>query len=109
MKTIISIVEKFIKDNKLICYGGTAINNILPKEDQFYDLSREIPDYDFFSPDAKNDAKKLADIYGNLGYSDVEAKAGQHFGTFNVFVIYWSLYIFLKNWIHLKKKLNLVE
>ena len=29
---IINIVENFIKKNKLICYGGTAINNILPKD-----------------------------------------------------------------------------
>ena len=32
---IISIVEDFLKSKKLICYGGTAINNILPVEDQF--------------------------------------------------------------------------
>ena len=51
IKEIISIVEKFIIDNQLICYGGTAINNILPIKDQFYDKSSELPDYDFFSPD----------------------------------------------------------
>ena len=34
---IINIVENFLRKKKLICYGGTAINNILPKEDQFYD------------------------------------------------------------------------
>ena len=36
IKRIISIVENFIRNNKLVCYGGTAINNILPKQDQFY-------------------------------------------------------------------------
>ena len=49
INTIISIVEDFIRENSLICYGGTAINNILPYEDQFYDKSIELPDYDFFS------------------------------------------------------------
>ena len=34
---IIQIVEDFIKQKKLICYGGSAINNILPDDDQFYD------------------------------------------------------------------------
>lgn len=48
VKEIISIVEHFLRDKKLVCYGGTAINNILPEEDQFYDKSIEIPDYDFF-------------------------------------------------------------
>jgi len=86
IKEIIKIVEIFIRDNKLICYGGTAINNILPKHDQFYDKSIEIPDYDFFSPDALNDAKKLADVYYKKGFTEVEAKAGIHHGTFKVFV-----------------------
>ena len=34
-KDINLTVENFIRTNKLICYGGTAINNILPVEDQF--------------------------------------------------------------------------
>ena len=48
IKTILNIVENFIKDKSLICYGGTAINNILPIEDQFYNKNTQIPDYDFF-------------------------------------------------------------
>ena len=83
---IIQIVEQFIKQKKLICYGGTAINNILPKYDQFYDKEVEIPDYDFFSMDALNDAKELADIYYKKGYNEIEAKAGVHKGTYKVFV-----------------------
>jgi ribosomal protein S18 len=86
IKDIISIVEKFLRSKKLICYGGTAINEILPKEVQFYNRDIEIPDYDFYSPDAMNDAKELADIYYKKGYSEVEAKAGVHFGTYKVFV-----------------------
>jgi hypothetical protein len=86
IKKMISIVEDFIKVKNLICYGGTAINNILPVEDQFYDKDVEIPDYDFFTPDALNDAKELANIYFKNGYTDVEAKSGQHHGTYKVFV-----------------------
>ena len=83
---IIKIVETFLIRKKLVCYGGTAINNILPTDDQFYDKSIEIPDYDFFSPNAMKDAKELADIYYKEGYDEVEAKAGQHYGTYKVFV-----------------------
>tara|TARA_B110000285_G_scaffold110119_1_gene125047 strand:+ start:3276 stop:4688 length:1413 start_codon:yes stop_codon:yes gene_type:complete len=86
VKKIISIVERFIKDKKLICYGGTAINNILPKEDQFYDLNIEIPDYDFYSDKALEHTKELADIYVKEGFEEVEAKAGMHYGTYKVFV-----------------------
>ena len=88
IKKIISIVEEYIKKKKFICYGGTAINNILPKEDQFYDKEAEIPDYDFFSYNAIEDAKELADIYVQHGFTDVEAKSGQHYGTYKVFVNY---------------------
>jgi len=88
VKEIITIVENFIKKKNLICYGGTAINNILPIEDQFYDKDVEVPDYDFFTPDALDDAKELADLYYQRGYTEVEAKSGQHHGTYKVFVNY---------------------
>ena len=86
VKNIISILEDFLKQKRLVCYGGTAINNILPLEDQFYDKNIEIPDYDFYSPDALSDAKELADIYYKAGFQEVEAKAGVHHGTYKVFV-----------------------
>ena len=81
-----TIVTDFIKRKGLIPYGGIAINNILPKDDQFYDEETDIPDYDFFSPNAMDDAKELADIYHSKGFEQIEAKAGQHFGTYKVFV-----------------------
>ena len=84
VQKMIEIVEKFLKDKKLICYGGTAINNILPAEDQFYNKAVEFPDYDCYSPDAMVHAKELADIYSLAGYDNVLAKAGMHHGTFKV-------------------------
>jgi len=86
VKDMIKIVETFLRDKKCICYGGTAINNILPKSVQFYNRDIEIPDYDFFSPNALKDAKELANIFYNAGYKDVEAKSGVHIGTYKVFV-----------------------
>ena len=87
IEKIINTVEEFLRNEKLICYGGTAINNILPEEDQFYNRDLEIPDYDFYSANALEDAKELADIYAKE-FDDVEAKAGVHFGTYKVFVNY---------------------
>ena len=86
IQEIISIVESFLRSKKLMCYGGTAINNILPEKDQFYNKDIEFPDYDFFSPNALNDAKELANIYYEKGFEQVEAKAGSHHGTYKVFV-----------------------
>lgn len=91
VQKIIDIVEEFIKRKKLICYGGTAINNILPEEDRFYDREVELPDYDFFSINALDDAKELANIYYKKGFIDVEAKSGQHYGTYKVFVNYMAV------------------
>jgi len=88
VRKIIEIVESFIRKKDVICYGGTAINNILPVDDQFYNKDVEIPDYDFFTKNALEDAKELADIYFKSGYTDVEAKSGQHYGTYKVFVNY---------------------
>ena len=86
IQQIVKIVEDFLKVKKLICYGGTAINNLLPISDQFYRKDIELPDYDFYSMDAVNHAKELADIYYKLGFEEVEAKAGQHYGTYKVYV-----------------------
>jgi len=38
-----------------------------------------------------NDAKELADIYYRAGFSDVEAKAGVHYGTYKVFVNFFQI------------------
>lgn len=86
VQEIILIVEKFLIKTQRVCYGGTAINNILPEDDQFYDKSVELPDYDFFSPEPLQDSKDLADTFYKLGFKEVEAKAGMHAGTFKVFV-----------------------
>ena len=60
VKTMIYILEEFLIKTKCICYGGTAINNILPQDAQFYDREIEVPDYDFYSPTAMEHAKDLA-------------------------------------------------
>jgi hypothetical protein len=88
VKRIIKVVEKFMRNKPVICYGGTAINNILPKNAQFYNFTSEIPDYDFYSANAMDDAIELANIYYKNGFTNVEAKAGVHFGTYKVFVNY---------------------
>jgi hypothetical protein len=90
MKKINSILLAFIKKNKCIVYGGTAINAILPKNDQFYEYDFELPDFDFFSPDAMKIAKELADVYSR-NFTEVEARSGIHAGTFKVFVNNYSI------------------
>lgn len=87
IKKMMDIVHKFVQKEKVLCYGGTAINNILSKENQFYDPKYDIPDYDFFSMTPQEDCKKLARIL-KKEFNDVEAKPGVHLGTFKVFCNY---------------------
>lgn len=86
VKKIIGAVERFLREKKLVCYGGTAINSILPEKYRFYNNDIEVPDYDFYSPNALEDSKELADIFFKMGYNEVESKSGSHPGTFKVFV-----------------------
>ena len=86
VKEMIRLLEQFLIRKKCVCYGGTAINNILHKHAQFYDREIEIPDYDFYTPNALEDAKELADIYHKNGFYYTEAKSGIHYGTFKVYV-----------------------
>ena len=88
IKKVMRIVERFIQTHRVMCYGGTAINNLLPKEDQFYDFSVDIPDYDFYSETPQVHAAKLADRIANAGFNSVEVRPGVHAGTFKVFADY---------------------
>jgi len=88
IKKVMKIVERFIQTHRTMCYGGTAINNLLPREDQFYDFSVDIPDYDFYSETPQVHAAKLADRIANAGFNSVEVKPGMHMGTFKVFADY---------------------
>jgi len=85
IKKSVEIVEEFLKSNKVLCYGGTAINNLLPEKERFYRKGRDIPDYDFFSVTPQEHAMALADKLHKSGVEYVEVKPGVHFGTFKVF------------------------
>jgi hypothetical protein len=84
-KTSLGIVEKFLKTHPVLCYGGTAINNLLPAKDRFYDPKVEVPDYDFFSKTPQAHSVMIANQLKRHGIKEVEVKPGMHLGTFKVF------------------------
>ena len=88
VKQIIRIVEDFLKSTQVLCYGGTAINNLLPPKDRFYDPEYDIPDYDFYSKEPQLHALRLADKYSKAGFKSVEVKPGVHLMTYKVFVFF---------------------
>jgi hypothetical protein len=91
VKRAISILEDFLREKQLVCYGGQSINEELPENKRFYNKEIDMPDYDFYSPHALRHAKELADKYAKKGYTNVEAKSGTHHGTFKVFVDYTGI------------------
>ena len=81
------IVEAFLKKARTLCYGGTAINNLLPEKDRFYGPT-ETPDYDFFTETPQEHGVELSDQLSKVGIESVELKPGVHMGTFKVFADY---------------------
>ena len=88
VKNIFKIIEEFIASHKMMIYGGTAINNILPSKLRFYNTDIDVPDYDVFSPNALEDVKEMCDLFYEKGYKNVEAKTANHVGTYKVYVNY---------------------
>jgi hypothetical protein len=88
VRETLRIVKEFIQAKRVLCYGGTAINNLLPKEDRFYDPNYDVPDYDFYSEKPQVHALELADIFYSRGFRNIEVKPGAHLMTFKVFVDY---------------------
>jgi hypothetical protein len=91
IKKMLHILEKFLSKGKNICYGGIALNAVLPNKMKFYDFDSELPDYDFFSRDALKDTIELCDLYHRAGFKDVEGRSGVNHGTFKVFVNYVAI------------------
>jgi hypothetical protein len=84
----IEIVERFLRKRKRVCYGGQAINSLLPKAKKFYDEKYDVPDYDFFTPNSNGDVEELISMLEKEGFSEVNKKVGIHEGTIKVYVNY---------------------
>ena len=86
LRFALEIVERFLKKKKRVCYGGTAINAQLPKEMKFYSDTKDLPDYDFFTPNLYGDIKELMEDLQRSGFEDVQERVGVHEGTKKILV-----------------------
>ena len=82
----IGIVESFLKRKHRLCYGGQAINAHLPQSVKFYNKKKNVPDYDFFTPDKDGDISIIVSKLRNKGFTEIYVREGMHSGTFKVFV-----------------------
>jgi hypothetical protein len=82
----LDIIGDFLRKKGRVCYGGTAINAILPRGLKFYDPQKELPDYDFFTPDPETDIKEIVKDLQQAGFPDVVERVGIHEGTHKIMV-----------------------
>lgn len=80
-----ALVKKFIEDNKLILYGGMAIDGALRlRGDKIYP-DDNIPDYDFYSPENVEHSYALADILYHKGLDEARSINALHMETMRVY------------------------
>ena len=91
LQRALDVVEDFLRVKGRPCYGGMAINAHLPKPAQFYDLTKVLPDYDFFSAEAEADAHELRRRMVEEGLPAPAVRPGMHEGTFKVYVDYTAV------------------
>jgi len=104
LRRALGIVEDFLRKKKRVCYGGMAINAHLPAKLKFYDFTKVLPDYDFFTPEPEEDIKDLQDIFRSSGFKNVAARLGMHEGTTKIFVNYTAVadITYIPNWLFYK-------
>jgi hypothetical protein len=81
----LTIVENMIRTKRLVVYGGTALNAVLPERSQFYDPEYDLPDWDFFSDDPIPVAMDIADRVVKKTGSEASVGTAAHQGTYKVF------------------------
>lgn len=91
LRKAIHIVEVFLRRFNRVCYGGQAINAQLPIKDQFYNSELSLPDYDFFTPDAKSDTEALIDEFKAAGYTEISKRIGIHEGTIKIYINFTAI------------------
>jgi len=85
-KPIFDIAFKFLeeKKNKVLFYGGFALNSVLPMNLRFYE-KKTLPDVDVFSYDAQNLARSIVESYKKDKHIASFSK-GLHDNTWKVMV-----------------------
>jgi hypothetical protein len=81
------IIENFIKEKKLILYGGLAIDMLIKKNSKlhYYD-EYDLKDYDVFSTNFIDDSNDLANILSSNGYKKIAIKTGITGKTRKIFI-----------------------
>ena len=102
LRMALGIVEAFLRRTHRLCYGGMAINSHMPKFLKFYDFSKSLPDYDFFTPTPEEDTDLLVRALKGAGFQEVISRIGMHEGTSKIFVNFVGIadITFMPQWMY---------
>ena len=82
-----NIIKKFIIENKLILYGGSAIDILLPTDKKIYNKTETLFDYDVYSCNAYEYGIKLVQLLTKHKYKYVQLReAAFTQNTFKIFI-----------------------
>lgn len=82
---LFSQAVKFLKKEKVLMYGGSAINDLMPKKLKFYE-PMSLPDIDIFALNAEQVAARIVKRFEDKGYQYCGFKEALHENTYKVFV-----------------------
>ena len=97
---LVDLLLSFIKDKKLVLYGGMAINqyvderfNLYPNEKSnvMIDMDSIFPDFDVFSMNAFDDAKQFITLLKKKGFSKLSIKRAKHDDTWKINVNHFQI------------------
>lgn len=80
-----AIALKVLRRHKVLLYGGTAINDLMPKKFKFY-AEKELPDIDIFCTDHLPIADDLLTTFAKQGYTLSTITEALHPGTYKIII-----------------------
>jgi hypothetical protein len=75
----------FLKKEKILMYGGNAINDLMPKRLKFYE-EMSLPDIDIFAVNGKKLAARIVKKFQDRGFQYCGFKEALHENTYKVFI-----------------------
>ena len=86
-ESIRKIIFDFIRKNKRLIYGGTAIDFWLRKKKENLSIYKDFPgDIEFYSPEPMKDTYLLCNELYESGYINILGREAMHKNTFSIFV-----------------------
>jgi hypothetical protein len=87
-KSVIKVVEQFIKSKNRIIYGGSALSKLILNKNKNAGIYGEydMPDLEFYSPEPVKDLKDLCDLLFSKHFKIVQGSQAQHDATYKLFV-----------------------